>query len=467
MVSRSGWRFRSWVWLQLLCASAAIAVAWFVFRAHLNLKSPGTVDRIESDAVRRVDMRSEVVVGGEVRFVKETMITCQVEDITDSGGTMIVQMIGNGTPVKKGDEICRLDSSQLEEIGRGEEITVITARSTYLQAQLSLEVARIALREYRDGLVLMLTKDFEVRIALARSDSEKLAERAAWTEAMVAKGYSSKGQLATERQALLKTTHELRTAEGEFQVFKQFQVPKEIVTLQGNIETADNNYQLEAARLRTQEDRLAHIRKQIESCTVRAPHDGIAVYAKRRSWRAEPLAPGVRVYQGQELFKIPDLGQMEVEVSIHETIGPRVRVGMPATVRIESIGDRVIAGKVVSMIPFPIQNDKEWDEHLRHYLARVQLNETPRDLRPTMSAKVEIHADQVPDALVVPVEAVSVVDGGKCCYVLAPGGVERRSITTGRSTIDLVEITGGLREGERVVSQFTSVHEMTTKKRKS
>ena len=126
MVSRSGWRFRSWVWLQLLCTSAAIAVAWFVFRAHLNLKSPGTVDRIESDAVRRVDMRSEVVVGGEVRFVKETMITCQVEDITDSGGTMIVQMIGNGTPVKKGDEICRLDSSQLEEIGRGEEITVIT-----------------------------------------------------------------------------------------------------------------------------------------------------------------------------------------------------------------------------------------------------------------------------------------------------------------------------------------------------
>ena len=270
----------------------------------------------------------------------------------------------------------------------------------------------------------MLTKDFEVRIALARSDSEKLAERAAWTEAMVAKGYSSKGQLATERQALLKTTHELRTAEGEFQVFKQFQVPKEIVTLQGNIETADNNYQLEAARLRTQEDRLAHIRKQIESCTVRRTSRRHRRLCQKEELEGRTASPGVRVYQGQELFKItrprPD-GSRSLDPRNDRPPSPGRDAGHCG---IESIGDRVIAGKVVSMIPFPIQNDKEWDEHLRHYLARVQLNETPRDLRPTMSAKVEIHADQVPDALVVPVEAVSVVDGGKCCYVLAPGGVE-------------------------------------------
>ena len=102
---------------------------------------------------------------------------------------------------------------------------------------------------------------------------------------------------------------------------------------------------------------------------------------------------------------------MEVEISVHDTIGPRVRVGMRASIRIASIADRIIAGRVVSIIPFPIQNQKEWDENLRHYLARVRLEETPSGMLPAMSAVVEIDSDPVPEALVIPVEAMAVVDG--------------------------------------------------------
>jgi multidrug efflux pump subunit AcrA (membrane-fusion protein) len=74
-----------------------------------------------------------------------------------------------------------------------------------------------------------------------------------------------------------------------------------------------------------------------------------------------------------------------------------------------------------------------------------------------MSAVVEIDTGRVPDALVIPVEAISVVGGRKSCYVMVSGGVERRTITIGQSTIDLLEVTGGLHEGERIVSRFASV----------
>jgi hypothetical protein len=57
----------------------------------------------------------------------------------------------------------------------------------------------------------------------------------------------------------------------------------------------------------------------------------------------------------------------------------------------------------------------------------------------------------VPDALVIPVEAVSVVDGRQSCYVVGPHGLERRAIATRRATPDLLEVTAGLNEGERVV----------------
>jgi multidrug efflux pump subunit AcrA (membrane-fusion protein) len=148
---------------------------------------------------------------------------------------------------------------------------------------------------------------------------------------------------------------------------------------------------------------------------------------------------------------------MEVEVSVHETMGPRVRVGMPACVRITAIADRVFSGRIASIIPFPIANWKEWDENLRHYLARVRLDETPPGLLPQMSAVVEIDTGRVPGALVIPVEAMSVVDGYQSCYVRIPDGVARRTIATRSATPDLLEVTGGLSAGEQVVSRFASV----------
>jgi len=448
---------RTSLWLWLALAFTATAASWAANSAYRGRGSPRALDAIEWSVARRVDLDTNLLVGGDLQPLKETAVTCRVEDLTDSDGVVIVSMVANGTPVRKGDTLCLLDSSQLEELARQEEIMAIQARSAWDQTRLALEVARIALREYRDGLVIKLTKEFEGRIALAQCDSNNHANRLAWTETMSGKGYASKAQLITERQALDKAKHDLRKVEGEFRLFHDFQAPKEIVTLRGQIETAQHNHSVESERLKAQEDRLANTRRQIENCRVLAPHDGVAVHANKRGWRATPLDPGVRVYQNQELFKIPDLTRMEVEISIHETMGPRVRVGMRAHVRIASIPDRVFVGRVASIIPFPIANWKEWDENLRHYLARVRLDQTPPGVLPLMSAVVEIDTGRIPGALVIPVEAASVVKGRQYCFVRVADGVARRTIVTGSASTDLLEVTQGPSEGEHVVTRFTSV----------
>jgi multidrug efflux pump subunit AcrA (membrane-fusion protein) len=138
-------------------------------------------------------------------------------------------------------------------------------------------------------------------------------------------------------------------------------------------------------------------------------------------------------------------------------MGPRVQVGMRARVRIASTGDRVFAGQLASIIPLPISNWKEWDENLRHYLARVRLDDTPVGVLPLMSAVVEIDTGRVQGALVIPIEAMAVVDGLQSCYVRDPGGLSRRTIATRSATPELLEVTRGLSEGEQVVSRFASV----------
>jgi HlyD family secretion protein len=451
-------RFRGELVCLLISFSTTLTVGgWSVAGLIRGRKADAAIESLESVVVWRTDLDTTLLAGGDLQPAKQATVTCQVEDVTDSDGTMVLSVIENGAPVKKGDELCRLDSSALEELARQEEILVTQARAFHLKARLDLETAKISLKEYQQGLVTQWTKEFESRIALGRSDAQRQEDRLAWAEAMLAKGYLAVGQLLSERQTRARLHHELKKTEGEYELFRRFEVPKELHSLRGRIETAEIGQRLEADRLKAEEDELAYLRKQIENCTIRAPQDGVVVHANRNRWWARPLEPGSRVYQEQAMFLIPDLTQMEVDVSVHESMGPRVRVGMKAKVRIASRAEHVIPGRIVAVNLLPTSNWKEWDDSLKHFLVRVRFDETPPSALPFMSATVEIDTGRVSNALVIPVEAMAVVDDQQSCYVVAENGVERRAIKTRRATRDLLEITAGLQEGERVLSRSLNI----------
>ena len=156
---------------------------------------------------------------------------------------------------------------------------------------------------------------------------------------------------------------------------------------------------------------------------------GIVVHANKNRWWA-PLQAGNRVYQNQEMFMLPDLTQMEVQVSVHESMGPRLRIGMKADVRIASMADRVYPGRVTAIDLLPTTNWKEWTGSYKHFIVRVQFEKTPPSVLPYMSAAVNFDTGPVLDVLVIPVGAMSVVDGRQSCYVVGSNGLEQRAIMT-------------------------------------
>ena len=125
--------------------------------------------------------------------------------------------------------------------------------------------------------------------------------------------------------------------------------------------------------------RLVYLQKQVENCTIRAPYDGMVVYMLDFERRGIPLQAGTEVFQDEDLFFLPDLSRMEVEVAIHESVGARVRVGMKAELRILALPERKFSGKVVSIELLPRVNWKGWEARL-HFFARVRLDETPDGL---------------------------------------------------------------------------------------
>lgn len=434
---------RNW----LAAASILAASAWWPFAGEERAPVP-----VETTTVRRVPLESRLVAGGDLLSVKEVALKCEVEDLTGAGGVAVVSLVENGAPVKKGDVLCRLDSSAHEEHARQVEIAFNQARAARDQALATLEVAKIALAQYEGGETRTQISEFERRITMAESDCSLLADRLAWTEKMVAKGYVARGQFLSERQELDKAKHERAKAEGEYRLFRTFKAPKELHSLRSKIAAAEHAYRLEEERLSTQKQRLETARRQVANCVIRAPQDGVAVLDWRSQWN--PIRPGAIVYQGQDLITIPDLDRMEVEVAIHETAGAVVLAGMPAMVSIDAIPSRTFPARVASILPLPVADWKAWDERMRRYVARVRMDETPPGLLPLMSAHVEIDTGSIPDALAIPVSAMSRSADESACFVWTRQGLSRRVIRTGRSTLEQIEVVSGLEEGEEVAIDF-------------
>ncbi|MGE3822145.1 MAG: HlyD family secretion protein, partial [Isosphaeraceae bacterium] len=156
--------------------------------------------------VRRADLRGTVVAGGRVDSTDKTIIECELEAAIGAswGSAAILSLLPEGTRVKKGDLLCSLDSARQEEKLRLAEILVGQARADLTEAELNLEIARLAVTEYREGLMRMTLKTLNGQIALTRSELERTQDRLNWSRRMLEKGYLSRAQVATEEQIVAR-----------------------------------------------------------------------------------------------------------------------------------------------------------------------------------------------------------------------------------------------------------------------
>lgn len=264
---------------------------------------------------------------------------------------------------------------------------------------------------------------------------------------MRAKGYAPAGQVTTDKVGVRRAELALTQSRLALEVYQRFSAAKTLRELESQVAAAEFQLNYQQRRLQRNEDRLTNLARQVENCTIRAPHDGFLVYAND-SRRNIVIEPGTTVHLRQKLFYLPDLGRMEVTTLLHESIVEQVEPGQRARVRVEGLPDHQLEGHVVSIARLPSRN---WYNDVPYFVSHVQLDTVPEGLRPGMSAEVEIQTLRRDHALAIPPEALAVEQGHDVCYVAHEGGIERREIKTGHATRELLEVIGGLEEGEMVV----------------
>jgi HlyD family secretion protein len=364
---------------------------------------------------------------------------------------MILGVVPDGSAVRRGDMLCRLDSSVYEDEVVRQRIVVEAARSDRDKAKLDLEVAEGALHEYRDGLLGQQLRDYESRISVGKSERVALVDRLEWLRRMLAKGYMPKAQLSKSEYMLQAAELDLTRTVSEFRNLRRFGAPAALRTHEGRVEGATVTFAYQSQRLRLLEDRLARFERQVELCTIRAPHDAVVLHANRPK-KDFVVGPGALVRFNQELFYLADPSRVEVEVMLHETVVQRVRAGMPARVRLDDSTARVLGGRLVSVSEVLLRDQSRYSsDEVAYYTGRVEFDGAPREVRLGLSAEVELLTARRTGVLVVPVESLTVEGGHPACYVRMGDRIELREVVTGQATSTLAEVIEGLEEGEEVL----------------
>jgi HlyD family secretion protein len=447
----------------LMMIAVATAVGASIWTASGSLKgwpwadSRPLVEKYRFAPVSRTMLTESLSASGRLESAKRTVIECELENISigvrgqslaAGGASVLLSVVPDGTVVQRGDVLAQLDSSDYEELLRQQRITVERARADHYQAELNLQVAKLAIEEYREGVMKETAKDYDRAIALARSDEMRCKDRVEWAERMFAKGYVPKAQLATEKQNYAKALFAVAQELSGRQLFDRFTAPKALRVLEGQVLSCKAVLNYQESRLQRNLDRLEKLEKQVELCTIRAPHDGFVIYANDPR-RGIVIEAGMSVRQKQDLFYLPDLKQMEVVAMLHESVVDRVRPGLQATVSLEGAPGARLSGHVTSISPIPVF---DYRSDVRYFEGIVKIDSMSRsDLKPGMTAQIDLFLTPRPNVLAVPIEAVAKVEGEDFCFVANHDRLERRKIELGQSTPDLLEIAGGLKEGEQVV----------------
>lgn len=155
---------------------------------------------------------------------------------------------------------------------------------------------------------------------------------------------------------------------------------------------------------------------------------------------------------------IADLRSFHVDVPIDELDVAQVRPGQPVRITLDALPDAEIGGSVTRIAPLATRSE----QGTTSYAVTVAIDAGSGQVRPGMTAVVQIVTQQKDNALLAPRRAVQTEAGATFVLVPTDGppdpqtgrpASERRPVTLGLSNNEFIEITSGLQPGERILVQ--------------
>lgn len=354
-------------------------------------------------AVEKRTLTSEVEATGEVepedKVVLHSKLAGKIESVT----------VEAGDQVKKGQTLAQLDSRDLEL-----EAEAAEARYQALSAQLA--GAASAGRQQ----------------AQARLDETRAVFRVAeLNHQRVLQLYQAE---AVARSELDAAELELEQAQSAVKIAEQ-----ELGKLREHEGSQIKALQAQVDEARAQ---LDLVRENLQAATLTAPRDGTVLYRH--------IDPGQYIYPDTPLLVVGNPQTTVVKVYILQDDISAIKTGQPAQLSGETLGDKVMEGKIVHVAPAAEKIISSLGVEQTKFLTKVAPRQ-PELLRPGSKVDVTITTDRRENATVVPVAAVMESSRTSQVLTIKDGKAVSQEVVTGISDGEYIEIVKGLSPGEQII----------------
>jgi len=202
------------------------------------------------------------------------------------------------------------------------------------------------------------------------------------------------------------------------------------------------------ARIRITQAALAEAQASLGYSYIRSPFNGVVT--TKNADVGEVVAPfGAAANARAAVVTMADLDSLMVEADVAESNLDKVYRGQPCEISLDAIPDRRFRGEVHMIVPTA-------DRAKATVLTKVKFLEKDDRVLPEMSAKVAFLSRPLGEGenqprLAVSKNALVTRKGRTVSFVFKGNQVKETQVTTGPALGELVEILGGLKEGDRVV----------------
>ena len=436
--------------LVIVVALAGGAYAFMQWRAGQRASQ---LENLQTETAGRGQLISTIGATGQVRTRQSAILNW------NTAGTVDEVRVRVGDQVEAGDKLAELKQTSLPQAIILAQADLVNARKALddlttnaetakIQALQSISSAAQAVRDaqYRLDNYIMPTELQNLSTMDALDQMQKKLDEARLAFEPVKYLPENDPQREELKDALDQAQADYNAA------VKRLDYEYALEVAQSNLEKARRDYEKwkdgpNPDDVAAVESRIAAAQAALSQAWIEAPFNGVITLVDTQ--------PGDKVSINSPAFRLDDLSSLLVDVSVSEVDINQIQPGQEVRMTFDAIRGKEYKGLVTEAdrVGSDVQGAVE-------FMVVVELTDPDEEVKPGMTAAVNIVVDELEDVLLVPNRAVRFQEGKQVVYILKDDQVVPVSIQIGSSSDVLSQVVDGeLQIGDLIVLNPPTVFE--------
>ncbi|MBV9923575.1 MAG: efflux RND transporter periplasmic adaptor subunit [Acidobacteria bacterium] len=413
---------------KIIIAVSAVALLGLVVVISIFARGKDEAEVTTVKVEVRPELKSTVTASGEVRPIRFVNLTSEVQ------GRIVDISVNPGDHVTTGQPLVRVDPTQLESSAEAQaasvqaaisdvqnsRASVASAEASVQQSQQQQTAAEASLAQARQAVNTAQTAvDREqVNLETARRELKRTTE-------LIESGVASRSEFDAAQDRLKTAQVALKTSQAQLESAKIAveeskarvnQARVAVTEAQTRVKSAEVGVRTSEARAGAQQALLRGQSSQRSKAVTVSPLTGVVVDIPARVGQF-----AVAGLSTTALMTIADMSTINVEVNVDETEIAQIQEQQPVKIKVDAMGERELAGKVVQKNPLAVSRSDTTGSGLgtrvnvqeaKEFKVIVQLdlstvpNDVRESLRPGMTATATITTNTKQNVIAVPLQAI-------------------------------------------------------------